>query len=140
LGHDPFGGETNGIPNGLGIPGLGSPGLSGCTYGTGACGGGVIFGLQGPAIPWEVDGAAEALQWLVRLLWPVALAKGGASQNPVPSWVTARPKPGETADQFADRVCKDQYPQNNGAGCGRGPGSEYNRIRKWAQEWINKHK
>ena len=44
---DPFGGETNGIPNGLQIPGLGSPGLAGCTYGSGSCGGGIYGFTQG---------------------------------------------------------------------------------------------
>ncbi len=85
VGHDPnpFDGETNGIPNGLQIPTLGLPGLIlpgdiGCPYGSGNCGG-MIFGFQGPAIPWEVEGGADALAWLIRLIWPITLAKGGAS-------------------------------------------------------------
>jgi len=58
-------------------------------------------------------------------------------ENIPPSWVTDRPRPGESADEFARRVCTARY--GNVAGCGRGPGSEFNKIKKWAQDWINKH-
>jgi hypothetical protein len=64
------------------------------------------------------------------------MAKGG-TQNIPPSWVTDRPRPGESADDFARRVCAARY--GSVAGCGSGPGSEFNKIKKWAQEWINKH-
>jgi hypothetical protein len=63
-------------------------------------------------------------------------AKGG-KQNIPPSWVTDRPRPGESADDFARRVCTARY--GNVAGCGSAPGSEFNKIRKWAQDWIDKH-
>jgi len=60
-------------------------------------------------------------------------AKGGR-QNIVPSWAEgARPLPGESASEFADRLCTQQYPPN-GAGCGQGPGSERSKIRKWARD------
>ncbi len=135
--------ETNGIPNGLQIPTLGLPGLimpgnGGCTYGSGSCGR-IIFGFQGPAIPSEVEGGADALAWLIRLIWPITLAKGGASQNPKPTWVRQVPRAGETADEFTQRVCRERYPEDNGASCGKGGASEYNRIRKWAQDWIKRH-
>jgi hypothetical protein len=97
----------------------------------------MTMGLQ---VGEEVIPIAEGIGWLLRLLWPIALAKGGASQNPLPSWVTDRPKQRETNVQFADRVCKDRYPPD-GVGCNKGqPGGEYSRIRKWAQDWINKPK
>jgi hypothetical protein len=66
----------------------------------------------------------------------IHMAKGG-TQNIPPSWVTDRPEPGETADEFARRVCTARY--GSVAGCGSGPGSEFNKIKKWAQDWINKH-
>lgn len=66
----------------------------------------------------------------------VQFAKGG-KQNIPPSWVNDRPRPGESADDFARRVCTARY--GNVAGCGSGGGSEFNKIRKWAQDWINKH-
>ncbi len=113
----------------------------GCPYGSGSCGG-IVFGYQDPGdLTWEVPTAWAILRALgpelVRLFWPITLAKGGASQNPLPSWVADRPRPGETADDFARRVCQAKYPPN-GAGCGSGGGSEFNKIRKWAQDWINK--
>ncbi len=43
-------------------------------------------------------------------------AKGGP-QNIPPSWVTDRPLPGESADEFARRVCTARY--GNVAGCDR---------------------
>lgn len=65
----------------------------------------------------------------------VQMAKGG-SQNIVPSWAEgATPVAGESAAQMANRLCKQQYPPD-GAGCGSGPGSERNKIRKWAhRKW-----
>jgi RHS repeat-associated protein len=141
-GIDPYGTWDESLPAGVQVfpspfPGLSGTGASGCTYGSGSCGG-IIFGLQDPIdLAWEVPTAWEILQELGRLLWPIILAKGGASNNPLPSWVNDRPRPGETADDFARRVCQAKYPPN-GAGCGSGPGSEYNKIRKWAQDWMNR--
>jgi hypothetical protein len=55
-------------------------------------------------------------------------------QNIVPSWAEgARPLPEESASDFADRLCKQQYPPD-GAGCGTGPGSELSKIQKWARD------
>ena len=68
----------------------------------------------------------------------IHLAKGGESNNPLPTWVRDRPRPGESADDFARRVCRAQYPPD-GAGCFKGAGSEFNRIRKWARRWIKNH-
>ncbi|MGH9690166.1 MAG: RHS repeat-associated core domain-containing protein [Candidatus Acidiferrales bacterium] len=136
---DPFGGETNGIPNGLKLPSdLASiflPTDSSCAVT--ACIGS-YFQAGEVAVPVGI-GLDELVTWLGRLLWPIMLAKGGASQNPLPSWVTDRPQTGESADEFAKRVCQARYPPD-GAGCFKGAGSEFNRIRKWAQEWIDKHR
>lgn len=60
----------------------------------------------------------------------IHMAKG-SPQNILPNWVTARPMRGESVDEFATRVCTARY--------GSGPGSDFNKIKKWAQEWINKH-
>lgn len=63
-------------------------------------------------------------------------SKGGEKNIP-PGWLTDHPKEGESADDFARRVCAARY--GNVGGCGRGPGSEFSKIRKWAQDWIDKH-
>ncbi len=135
----PFGGGTAGLP---------------CDFGT--CGGtsappgngfeaAEVLGTAGTLIAPGVGttiGIVLGLgvdAYLAYKLYNIHQAKGGASQNPLPSWVTDRPRPGETADEFAGRVCQARYPPD-GAGCGQGAGSEFNKIRKWAQEWINKHK
>ena len=61
------------------------------------------------------------------------MAKGG-KQNIVPSWAEgAQPLAGESASQFADRLCKQHYPPD-GSGCGTGPGSERSKIQKWARD------
>jgi len=60
-------------------------------------------------------------------------SKGG-KQNIVPSWAEGqRPIAGESASEFANRVCRTHYPPS-GAGCGTGPGSERNKIQRWARE------
>ena len=49
--------------------------------------------------------------------------------NDVPTWVkNYKQKPGENGKHFADRVCNDCYGRNNYK---KGPGTEYNRIKKW---------
>jgi hypothetical protein len=139
------------------------PGYGGCSLGVGPFGrmgpiGGCDFGVCAPvgngfAIPFPVVGTcltnpvctAFAIVATVAVIsyyygpQIIQFAKGGESQNPLPTWVTDRPRLGETADEFAKRVCQARYPPD-GAGCGIGAGSEFNKIRKWAQEWINKHK
>jgi hypothetical protein len=61
------------------------------------------------------------------------MTKGG-KQNIVPSWAEGeRPVAGESASEFANRVCKAQYPPS-GAGCGTGRGSERSKIQKWARD------
>lgn len=66
---------------------------------------------------------------------PLEMSKGG-TQNVVPSWAEGnQPLAGESASEMADRLCKAHYPPD-GAGCGTGPTSERNRIRKWAhRKW-----
>lgn len=60
----------------------------------------------------------------------------GANQNIVPTWAGgAQPIAGESASEMAQRLCKQRYPPD-GAGCGTGPTSERNMIRKWAhRKW-----
>jgi YD repeat-containing protein len=56
-------------------------------------------------------------------------AKGG-KQNIVPSWAEGeRPLPGESAKDFAKRLCDQRYGAGN---YDTGPTSEYSKIKKWA--------
>jgi len=58
-------------------------------------------------------------------------AKGG-KQNIKPTWAEGeRPLPGETARDFAKRLCDKRYGPGN---YNTGPREEYNKIIKWAQE------
>lgn len=50
---------------------------------------------------------------------------GKESSDDVPSWARGqRPYKGENGKDFADRICPD--------GCKKGPGSDWNKIRKWS--------
>ena len=60
--------------------------------------------------------------------------KGGGA-NDKPSWVTDRPRVGESDDAFARRVLDDKYGGRDKWNTGRastGPGSEFSQISKWA--------
>jgi RHS repeat-associated protein len=59
-------------------------------------------------------------------------AKGG-HQNIRPSWAEkyGLPRPGESGKDYAERVCRLEYPPD-GAGCGSGPGSDFEKLKKWA--------
>jgi integrase/recombinase XerD len=47
----------------------------------------------------------------------------------VPSWAAgSRPKIGESGKDFADRLCREKYGPGNYP---TGPGSEFNKIKKW---------
>jgi hypothetical protein len=145
-------GESLGIPTtipqgnlGLGIAlGLPSQGceFGGCVGGLGAFGPGVgLAGVGSIACQFlEPCGVIEDVALGVGILGGavgiadiIHLSRGG-KQNIVPSWAAgSRPLSGESASQFADRLCQAQYPPD-GAGCGTGPGSERNKIRKWARD------
>lgn len=63
-------------------------------------------------------------------LWSY-FAKGGR-QNIVPSWAEGqRPLPGESAADFAKRLCDQRYGPGN---YDTGPGKEYSKIKKWARD------
>ncbi len=54
--------------------------------------------------------------------------------NDVPTWVkNYKQKVNENGTRFADRVCNDRYGKNNYR---KGPGTEYNKIRKWGDRRI----
>ena len=148
-----FPNETNGLPNGFPtnpwgiwgaiIPTANCGDLGPCpTIGNGfraavaTLGGTIICQIAEPCGAIQDILIAGGLVVDAGLLGYLYYSKGG-KQNIPPSWVTDRPSPGETADQFARRVCKGHY--GSVAGCGSGPGSDFNKIRKWAQDWINKH-
>jgi RHS repeat-associated protein len=114
-----------------------------CEFGICSPGGGNSFGPAAAAagtIVCEIAepcGAIEDVALLGVLAWEswqlYKFSKGG-KQNIVPSWAEgARPNPGESASDFANRLCTQQYPPN-GAGCGTGPGSERSKIQKWARD------
>jgi RHS repeat-associated protein len=61
----------------------------------------------------------------------ILCSKGGGNQNIKPSWAAGdQPKPGESASQFAKRVCDARYGPGNYP---KGPGSEFNALLKWAR-------
>ncbi|MGB6476516.1 MAG: hypothetical protein WBF04_20890 [Candidatus Sulfotelmatobacter sp.] len=96
-----------------------------------AVAGAVVCQITEPCGLFEDIALLGALGWLVEQ--NLKMAKGG-KQNIVPSWAEgARPNPGESASDLADRLCKQQYPPD-GAGCGTGPGSERSKIQKWARD------
>lgn len=56
------------------------------------------------------------------------MAKGG-DQNIRPSWAEpyGLPKEGESGKDFAERICREA-----GRDCGSGPGSDFEKLKKWA--------
>lgn len=56
--------------------------------------------------------------------------RGGKPKNDIPSWARgSSPTNGETPIQYAQRVC-----QENGQKPGSGPGSNLNKLKKFAEE------
>jgi len=52
------------------------------------------------------------------------------TQNIVPSWAEGeKPLPGETAVEFAKRLCDARHGRGT---YNTGPGSEFSKIKKWA--------
>jgi RHS repeat-associated protein len=83
------------------------------------CGGGeVAFGALFLVVTAVVDTSRQFARW--------------GTQNIVPSWAEGeRPLPGESATDFAKRLCDARY------GAGKyptGPGSEFSKIKKWARD------
>lgn len=55
---------------------------------------------------------------------------GKEAANDVPSWAQGEvPFEGESGNEFAKRLLDDKY---GGGNYRKGPGTEFNRIRKWA--------
>jgi RHS repeat-associated protein len=138
--------ETNGMPRGLSVN-FGGP--LGAILPSAICGDmgpcptiGDGFQAQAAVLPWAAPCLTNPVCLTAMVVGTVAVAgyegykyfsKGGR-QNILPSWAEGqRPLPGESASDFADRVCKAHYPPN-GAGCGSGPGSERSKIQKWARD------
>ena len=49
----------------------------------------------------------------------------------VPSWASQYPRgPGESCSEYAARILKEKYGENNSCALKRGPGSEYSKIKK----------
>jgi RHS repeat-associated protein len=91
--------------------------------------GGAILGGGGGATAGATVGATIGGA-LGGIVGNILCSKGGP-RNILPSWAEGqRPNPGESASQFAKRLCDARYgPGNYPAG----PGSEYNLILKWAR-------
>ncbi|MGH9436539.1 MAG: RHS repeat domain-containing protein [Terriglobia bacterium] len=62
----------------------------------------------------------------------IAKKSGKEKASDTPSWVSYHPpkRPDESCAEFAARVLSDQYGANHRKALGRGPGSEYSRIKK----------
>jgi hypothetical protein len=136
-------GETLGLPTGLNLKPMTLADLIGLSPGTqcdfGVCTpiedgftSGVICGID---CWWEHQVQATVSVFAKAALdVTILMMSRGGRQNIVPSWAEgARPLAGESASQFADRLCKARYPPD-GAGCGEGPTSERSKIRKWARD------
>ena len=63
-------------------------------------------------------------------------AKGKAGATDKPSWVRDVPNAGESGREFARRVMDERY--GEGGWSGTGPGSEYSRIKKWADRHFRR--
>ncbi len=60
---------------------------------------------------------------------PVSGKTGKEAAKDVPSWAKGnRPYKEESGNDFAKRLCDEKYGINNYK---KGPGTEYNKIRKW---------
>ena len=91
--------------------------------------GGAILGGGGGATAGATVGATIG-GVLGGIVGNVLCSKGGP-RNILPSWAEGqRPNPGESASQFAKRLCDARYGPGNYP---TGPGSEYNLILKWAR-------
>jgi hypothetical protein len=58
---------------------------------------------------------------------------GKGKENIRPTWAEkyGLPKPGESAVQFAKRLCDAEFGVGN---YNTGPGSDYSKLRKWARD------
>ncbi len=142
-------GESLGIPVGLSQPRWGLWGsTSGCDFGdcspngTGFAAPGIGLGPApinvGPIILIEID--ELLLEHDIKEFRKLCTASGwswcssnSGKENIRPSWAEkyGLPYPGESGNEFADRLCKAEFGPN---GCpdGTGPGSDYSKLKKWA--------
>lgn len=87
----------------------------------------------GGAVGWGFGTLVDGLGTLVGSLSDWYFSKGG-DQNIVPSWVTARPDPGQSGKDFAREQCDEKYP----GGYSTGPGSDYSKIKKAVDRGVLK--
>ena len=58
-----------------------------------------------------------------------AKESGKDRASDIPSWAKGkRPLPGESAQEFADRLLSEKYGAGN---YNKGPGSEFSKVKKW---------
>ena len=62
---------------------------------------------------------------------PIPNQSGKEGSKGKPSWVTEGPWVGESGNMFAKRMCDAKYDPGKYP---KGPGTEYNQIRKWADD------
>jgi len=128
--------QGGGVWGALGLPSggceFGACGIGASAYGPGS-GAIALGGATGLCLLTEPCGAVEAIGGLILgadLLYQIYQA---GKENIRPSWAEkyGLPRPGESGNQFADRVCKAEYGPGGCPG-GKGPGSDYNKLKKWA--------
>ena len=94
----------------------------------------VIASWSSMASGW-VDSAGDWIGDNVNdfILW--AKKSGKEKANDVPSWAKGNsPYPGESGKDFAKRLMDEKYGEGN---YDTGPGSEYNKIKKWGDRGFN---
>lgn len=113
-----------------------NPGGGGCEFG--ACGSSfqnpaVVAGAAVACVEAEPCGAIGGLILGVGVLYHGYELYRAGKENIRPSWAEkyGLPRPGESGNQFADRVCKAEFGPTGCPG-GEGPGSDYSKLKKWA--------
>ena len=97
---------------------------------------GAYYGAVGGATAgYEVgtawgDAAGDAIAAALGSLVDWAKDTGKEKASDAPDWAKRNPPiPGETGQDYANRILREKY----GTGFPTGPGSEYSKIKKWAQ-------
>ncbi len=93
---------------------------------------GEVIASWSPTVGGWIDSAGDTIDDLV--YW--AKQSGKEKANDVPSWAKGnQPTEEESGKDFAKRLMDEKYGEGN---YDKGPGSEYNKIRKWGDRGFNK--
>lgn len=116
----------------------------GMMVGAGAGGGTLLVGgsVALPAAVWtsvQIAGAAAGTAILTDTIMMMSKQSRGSGKErgtDIPSWAKGqRPQGGETPRQAAERILNEQYGSGN---WGRGPGSEFNKIKKFFERLLRR--